>query len=322
MQAYDPEIGLHPPLLPFDHGFVEREGHSIYYEQCGRLGGIPVLFLHGGPGAGSVPVHRRLFDPKRYHFVLFDQRGCGRSRPFAELNNNTTKNLVEDIEALRRQLGISRFILFGGSWGVTLALAYAVRYPEHCLGFVLRGVFLGSRKEINWFLYDMGRFFPEAYDRFISHIPPLDRDDLLTAYYRRLTSPSKSVAMSAANHWAAYENSCVTLAAIMRDAGSSSLTLSLLEAHYFISDCFLPPDYLLDNLGKIKHLPAYIIQGRYDIICPPFTAHRLAQAWGINAQLRLVDDAGHSAFEVGVVSRLMRCLGDLASDLSLKGNND
>ena len=172
----------------------------------------------------------------------------------------------------------------------------------------MRGIFLGSHEEINWFLYDMGRFFPEAYERFVSHISPAERSDILSAYYRRLTSPSRSIAMAAANHWAAYENSCATLRAVLRDGGSSAYTLALLEAHYFLSDCFMPEEYLLGNIHTIRHLPVYIVQGRYDIICPPFSAKKLADIWGDKAKLKLMDNAGHSAFESSIVPHLLRGL--------------
>lgn len=315
VHAYDSELGLFSPIKPFNDGFLERGIHHIYYEEIGNPEGIPVMFLHGGPGAGCVPAHRRLFDPRRYRVILMDQRGCGRSEPFASINQNTTQDLIADIEALRQHLDIPRFILFGGSWGSTLALAYGVEHPQACLGFVLRGVFLGTRAEIDWFLYDMGRFFPEAYDRFISPISPGERDDLLSAYYSRLTSPSKTIACQAARSWAAYENSCATLAAVARDAGEAALSLSLLEAHYFTHNCFLSDNHILGAVDRIRHLPAFVVQGRHDVICPPFTAYRLIEAWGRQAQLRMVDDAGHSAFESGIVGRLMRGLDEIALQL-------
>ena len=315
MHAYDSELGLFSPIKPFNEGFLNRGIHHIYFEETGNPDGIPVMFLHGGPGAGCAPAHRRLFDPHRYRVILMDQRGCGRSEPFASINQNTTQDLIGDIEALRQHLGIPNFILFGGSWGSTLALAYGAAYPDRCLGFVLRGVFLGTLAEIDWFLYDMGRFFPEAYDRFIRPIPPSERDNLLAAYYQRLTSPSKTIACQAARSWAAYENSCATLAAVSRDAGDSALSLALLEAHYFTHDCFLPENHIMDNLNRLNHLPAIVVQGRHDVICPPFTAYRLVEAWGRQAQLRMVDDAGHSAFESGIVGRLMRGLDEVAQQL-------
>ena len=315
VHAYDSELGLFSPIKPFNEGFLNRGIHHIYFEETGNPEGIPVMFLHGGPGAGCAPAHRRLFDPHRYRVILMDQRGCGRSEPFASINQNTTQDLIDDIEALRQHLNIPKFILFGGSWGSTLALAYGTAYPDMCLGFVLRGVFLGTRTEIDWFLYDMGRFFPEAYDRFIRPIPPSERHDLLTAYYQRLTSPSKTIACQAARTWAAYENSCATLAAVSRDAGDSALSLALLEAHYFTHDCFLPENHIMNNLSKLSHLPAIVVQGRHDVICPPFTAYRLVESWGRQAQLRMVDDAGHSAFESGIVGRLMRGLDEVAQQL-------
>ena len=315
VHAYDAEMGLYAPIRPFNEGFLERGLHRIYFEEIGNPEGIPVLFLHGGPGAGCAPAHRRLFDPKRYRVILMDQRGCGRSEPFASICQNTTQELIADINALRFCLNITQFILFGGSWGSTLALTYAIQHPQACLGFVLRGVFLGTRAEINWFLYDMGRFFPEAWQKFVSAVLPSERDDLLTAFYRRLTSPSKPTAMQAAQAWAAYENSCATLAAVSRDAGDTALSLALLEAHYFKHDCFLPKNYILDHVKDLSHLPAFVVQGRHDVICPPFTAHKLVQAWGRQAQLRMVDDAGHSAFESGIVGRLMRGLDEIAQQV-------
>ena len=315
VHAYDSELGLFSPIKPFNEGFLNRGIHHIYFEETGNPNGIPVMFLHGGPGAGCAPAHRRLFDPHRYRVILMDQRGCGRSEPFASINQNTTQDLIDDIEALLQHLDIPNVILFGGSWGSTLALAYGAAYPDRCLGFVLRGVFLGTRAEIDWFLYDMGRFFPEAYDRFIRPIPPSERANLLAAYYQRLTSPSKTIACQAARSWAAYENSCATLAAVSRDAGDSALSLALLEAHYFTHDCFLPENHIMDNLNRLNHLPAIVVQGRHDVICPPFTAYRLVEAWGRQAQLRMVDDAGHSAFESGIVGRLMRGLDEVAQQL-------
>ncbi|EHI49297.1 proline iminopeptidase [SAR116 cluster alpha proteobacterium HIMB100] len=315
VHAYDSELGLFSPIKPFNDGFLNRGIHHIYFEETGNPDGIPVMFLHGGPGAGCAPPHRRLFDPQRYRVILMDQRGCGRSEPFASIQQNTTQDLIEDIEALRQHLNIPNFILFGGSWGSTLALAYGVTYPDRCLGFVLRGVFLGTRAEIEWFLYDMGRFFPEAHDRFVRPIPPSERSDLLSAYYQRLTSPSRTIACQAARSWAAYENSCATLAAVSRDAGDSALSLALLEAHYFTNECFMPENHLLDNVARLNHLPAIVVQGRHDVICPPFTAYRLVEAWGRQAQLRMVDDAGHSAFESGIVGRLMRGLDEVAQQI-------
>ena len=310
--AFDRDVDLHDDIKPFNTGTLNRDGHSIYYEQCGTPDGIPVMFVHGGPGSGCAPAHRRLFDPKRYHVILIDQRGSGRTTPFASIKDNTTQHLIQDMDDIRRAVGVSQHFLFGGSWGSTLSLAYGIRYPENCLGFILRGVFLGSKAEVDWFLYDMGRFFPEAYERFIAPISASQRGDLLSAYYSRLTSPSKSIALEAARAWAGYENSCATLAAAHRDAGPMALSLALLEAHYFTNDCFMPQNHLLDNLSTISHLPAWIVQGRHDVICPPHTAHTLAKKWGAQAKLVLVDEAGHSAFEAGIVSQLMNGLSHIS----------
>ena len=310
--AFDRDVDLHDDIKPFNTGTLNRDGHSIYYEQCGTPDGIPVMFVHGGPGSGCAPAHRRLFDPKRYHVVLIDQRGSGRTTPFASIKDNTTQHLIQDMDDIRRAVGMSQHFLFGGSWGSTLSLAYGIRYPENCLGFVLRGIFLGSKAEVDWFLYDMGRFFPEAYERFIAPISASQRGDLLSAYYSRLTSPSKSIALEAARAWAGYENSCATLAAAHRDAGPMALSLALLEAHYFTNNCFMPQNHLLDNLSTISHLPAWIVQGRHDVICPPHTAHTLAKKWGAQAKLVLVDEAGHSAFEAGIVSQLMNGLSHIS----------
>jgi len=310
--AFDRDVDLHDDIKPFNTGTLNRDGHSIYYEQCGTPDGIPVMFVHGGPGSGCAPAHRRLFDPKRYHVILIDQRGSGRTTPFASIKDNTTQQLIQDMDDIRRAVGVSQHFLFGGSWGSTLSLAYGIRYPENCLGFILRGIFLGSKAEVDWFLYDMGRFFPEAYERFIAPISASQRGDLLSAYYSRLTSPSKSIALEAARAWAGYENSCATLAAAHRDAGPMALSLALLEAHYFTNDCFMPQNHLLDNLSTISHLPAWIVQGRHDVICPPHTAHTLAKKWGAQAKLVLVDEAGHSAFEAGIVSQLMNGLSHIS----------
>ena len=311
--AFIQEKELFPILPPFSSGRHDRGLHQIYYEQCGLPDGKPVLFLHGGPGAGISPTHRRLFNPDRYRCVLFDQRGCGQSLPHGEMAQNSTQDLIADIEALRIELGIESWLLFGGSWGSTLALAYAIAHPERVAGLILRGIFLGTRAEVDWFLYDMGRFFPEAHAEFMNFLTAEERQDVLLSYHEKLTDPQPLVHQPAAERWASYETSCSTLrAGVRRVSGRSALSMSRLEAHYFINDCFLPPDHILSNIGVIKHLPARIIQGRHDVICPPFTAHRLAEAWGRNATLRLIDDAGHSTFENGIAHALLAALDEFA----------
>ena len=305
---YEEMSRLHSPNQPWDTGIMHRDGHDIYYEQCGVEDGVGVIFLHGGPGAGCGPSHRRLFDPLKYRAVLFDQRGCGRSKPYASITQNTTQDLVEDIEALRLHLGLDKVILFGGSWGSTLALCYGIAYPQNCAGFVLRGIFLGTKPEIDWFLYDMGRFFPEAYKSFAEFLPKAERQDILQGYLKRLTGLSSADALNAAKSWASYENSCATIEAQLRSAGDGSLAISLIEAHYFDNDCFLDEGYIMSGINAISHLPAVIVNGRHDVICPPFTAKRLADKWGTQAQLTLVDYAGHSAFESGMLGALIKGL--------------
>ena len=309
MNAFIQEHDLFPAVLPFHTGRLARDGHDLYFEECGKQTGRPILFLHGGPGAGIAPSHRRLFNPDRFRCLLFDQRGSGQSRPFASIESNTTDALIGDIEALRHHLGLDKFILFGGSWGSTLALAYAIAYPEHVESLILRGIFLGTADEVSWFLHDMGRFFPEAHERFISFIPENERDDILTAYYQRLTSKNPAIYQLAADRWASYETSCSTLRAGSRHmSGTAALSMARIEAHYFRHQCFMPDAHILSNIDRIKHLPAHIIQGRHDVICPPFTAQKLALAWGKNARLQMIDEAGHSTFERGIAHALLAVL--------------
>ena len=309
MNAFIQEHDLFPAVLPFHTGRLARDGHDLYFEECGKQTGRPILFLHGGPGAGIAPSHRRLFNPDRFRCLLFDQRGSGQSRPFASIESNTTDALIGDIEALRHHLGVDKFILFGGSWGSTLALAYAIAYPEHVESLILRGIFLGTADEVSWFLHDMGRFFPEAHERFISFIPENEHDDILTAYYQRLTSNNPAVYQPAADRWSSYETSCSTLRAGSRHmSGTAALSMARIEAHYFRHQCFMPDAHILSNIDRIKHLPAHIIQGRHDVICPPFTAQKLALAWGKNARLQMIDEAGHSTFERGIAHALLAVL--------------
>jgi len=275
----------------------------MYWEQVGNPRGLPVLFLHGGPGAGAGAVHRRFFDPAFWRVVIFDQRGAGRSRPLGSLVANTTPDLVQDIEALREYLGIERWLLFGGSWGSTLALAYAQEHPSRVIGCVLRGVFLGRPKEVEWFLYGLAAFFPEAHAAFANFLPESERKDLLGGYLRRLTDADPAVHLPAARAWSVYEGICSTLlpnpetvAAFAQDR--SALGLARIEAYYFANGLFLPPEGLLARMDRIAHIPAEIVQGRYDVICPPQTAFELAAAWP-QARLTVIPDAGHSALEPG-----------------------
>jgi len=301
---------LYPPITPYASGMLETAGvHRIYWETSGNPDGIPVLFVHGGPGSGTSPNHRRFFDPARYRIVLFDQRGCGRSTPHGELADNTTPHLIADMEALRRELGVDKWLVFGGSWGSTLALAYAETHPDRCSGLVLRGIFLCRKSEIDWFLYGIRAFFPEAQRQLAEFIPERERHDLLGAYHRRLVDPDPAVHQPAAHEWATFESSCSTLlpspelvAAFCSD--KTALSLSRIEAHYFVNDIFLPDNSLLADVGRLSAIPAVIVQGRYDAVCPIVTADELARAWP-EARYVVVPDAGHSAFEPGLARELV-----------------
>jgi proline iminopeptidase len=303
-------LPLFPPIEPFDSGMLERDApHRIYYEQSGNPRGVAVVFLHGGPGAGASAVHRQFFDPRFYRIVVFDQRGAGRSTPLGGIENNTTPHLIEDMEALRRHLGIDRWLVFGGSWGSTLALAYAEHHPQRCLGLVLRGIFLCRASEIDWFLYGLRHIFPEAWRTFAGYVPEAERGDLLEAYHKRLTNPDPAVHMPAARSWSVYEGSCSTLLpnpALVADFATDRVALGLarIEAHYFRHDIFLPEDFLVKNAAGLKPIPGVIVQGRYDIVCPAISADDLHRAWP-EAEYTIVHDAGHSAFEPGIRSRLL-----------------
>ena len=300
-----PRGDLFPEIGPFETGTLPlSDNHVMYWEQVGNPRGQPVLFLHGGPGAGAGAVHRRFFDPAFWRVAIFDQRGAGRSRPLGSLAANTTPHLVADIERLRQHLGIDRWLLFGGSWGSTLALAYAQAHPERVQGLVLRGVFLGRRDEVTWFLHGLARVFPDAHAAFAAHLPEHERADLLRAYLQRLTDPDPAVHVPAARAWSIYEGSCSTLLPSPDTVASfaldrTALGLARIEAHYFAHDLFLPPGGLLGNMARIGHLQAEIVQGRYDMICPAGSAFELAAAWP-QARLTLVPDAGHSALEPGI----------------------
>ncbi len=301
---------LYPPIESYAEGWLDvGDGHSLYWSECGNPDGVPVAFLHGGPGAGCVAAYRRFFNPKTWRIILLDQRGAGRSRPSGCVEANTTQHLVADLERLRIDRGVDRWLLFGGSWGSTLALAYGQAHPGACLGFVLRGVFAGTNAEIDWFMNGMGQFFPEAADAFRRPIPPPERADLLAAYCRRLMDPDPVVHVPVARSWATYESNCAALRARGNDArlGSDRFAVSVarLEAHYFRHSCFLEPNQLLTNIPQIAHLPCHVVQGRYDVICPPVTAQRLVMAWP-GATLEVIEDAGHSALEPGIRAGLVR----------------
>jgi proline iminopeptidase len=303
---------LYPPIEPYDQGFLAVSSlHTLYYEQCGNPAGKPVVFLHGGPGGGIDPIYRQYFDPSRWRVVLFDQRGCGKSRPYAELRENTTWDLVADIEKLRQHLGIDRWFVFGGSWGSALALAYGQTHPQSCLGFVLRGIFLLRPFELRWF-YQSGAsyFFPDAWEHYLEPIPPEERDDLLAAYHRRLNDPDPQVRLRAARAWSVWEASTSKLIPspelIERfGRGEFAEAFARIECHYFVHGGFLDPeDQLLRGVGRLRHLPAVIVQGRYDAVCPPISAWELHQAWP-EAEFRMIPDAGHSITEPGIRTALL-----------------
>ena len=303
----EPQAELYPPIEPNRHGWLAVDDvHRLYWEESGNPNGTPVIFLHGGPGAGCAPVHRRFFDPSHYRIILFDQRGAGRSVPNAEIANNTTQHLVSDLEAIRYHLKVERWMVFGGSWGSTLALAYGQAHPERCLGFVLRGIFLFTAGEVDWFMHLMGRIFPEAARMFRDFIPPIERSDLLTAYYRRLVDPDPTIHLPAAQCWCTYEESCSRLMVEPGDPRMSSAVLAMarIEAHYMVNQGFIEEGQLLRDIHRLHGLPATIVQGRYDIVCPITSADQLARAWP-GAGYHVVPDAGHSAMEPGIRAALV-----------------
>jgi len=304
------DLGMFPPVKPYCCGRVQVDDlHTLYWEESGNPQGVPVLFLHGGPGAGTAPSHRQFFDPQHYRIVLFDQRGSGQSTPLGEARQNNTQLLIDDIERLREMMGIEDWLIFGGSWGSTLALAYGQAHPQRCTGFILRGVFLGTQAEIDWFLQGMPLFFPKEHAQFVNHIPEDERDDLLAAYMKRLFSDNPTENLRAAQAWSRYEANCLHLlprpeVARMFTAASVALGVGRLGAHYFCNKMFLSEGQLIAQMDRIQHLPAVIIQGRYDVVCPPRTAWQLHQAWP-NAQFEVVDDAGHAASETGIARALV-----------------
>lgn len=312
---------LYPPLEPYDHGFLEvGADHAVYYEQCGNPDGKAAVFVHGGPGAGGDVGARRFFDPAGYRLIVFDQRGAGRSRPEASLTDNTTWHLVADMERLRNALGIPSWLVFGGSWGSTLSLAYAQRHPAAVSELVLRGIFLLRQKELQWF-YQSGasEIYPDQWAQFVAPIPPDERDDLLAAYHRRLIGDDEQTRLTAARAWSIWEGSTSFLSPDpkrTKQFGTPEFALALarIETHFFINrGFFATEDALLEGIGRIRHIPAVIVQGRYDVVCPMATAWELAKRWP-EADLRVVGDAGHSAYEPGITHELVS-----ATDAFLKG---
>ena len=303
---------LYPEIEPFDSGRLKvSDIHEIYYERVGNPAGIPVVFLHGGPGGGLIDAYRQYFDPQVYHIILFDQRGSGKSTPHAELRENTTWDLIGDIETLREKFGIEKWFVFGGSWGSTLSLAYAETYPDRVLGLILRGIFLTRRKELQWFYqYGASEIFPDFWERYRDEIPPEERGDFMTAYYKRLTSDDEATRLSAARAWSVWEGSTSKLypnAGLMQhwEGADEALSLARIECHYFMNNSFFPNEnFLLENIDKIRHIPTVIVQGRYDVVCPATSAWDLHRAFP-EAEFIIVPDAGHSVSEPGITDALV-----------------
>jgi proline iminopeptidase len=309
---------LYPPIDPYDQRMLSvGDGHSVYVEQCGAENGIPVIVLHGGPGGGCSPSMRRYFDPKVFRVVLFDQRGCGRSRPHASVNNNTTWELVADIELIRKTLGIEQFIVFGGSWGATLALIYGISHPDRVRQLVLRGVFTMTKAELDWFYGGgAGQFWPETWARFVDMIPEDERDDLIAAYHRRLFCGDLRTETLFARAWSAWENALASVYSSGsggESPGDYARAFARLENHYFINNGFLEEDgWILNNMDRLSGIQGAIVQGRYDMICPPVRAWELARAWP-ECDLRMVRNAGHALSEPGISAELVRIMDGIST---------
>jgi len=312
---------LYPPIEPFDQRIIDvGQGHRIYMEQCGNPTGIPVIILHGGPGGGCSPAMRRYFDPKTYRVILFDQRGCGRSRPYASVTDNTTWHLVDDIEKIRKLLEIDTWMVFGGSWGATLSLVYAQTHPDRTSYLILRGVFLMTKAEIDWFYGGgAGKFWPETWARFVAPIPDGERDDMVAAYHRRLFSGDLREEVRFGRAWSAWENALASIHSSGMSGespGDYARAFARLENHYFINNGFLEYDgQILSNMGKISHIPGVIVQGRYDMICPPTSAWRINELWPA-AELKMVRNAGHALSEPGISAELVRVMDRIAESVT------
>lgn len=312
----------YPPLEPYAvHRLAVDAPHEIYVEECGNPQGLPAVFVHGGPGGGCTPDNRRFFDPASYRIVLFDQRGCGRSRPHAELSHNTSADLVADMERIRVLLGIDRWLVFGGSWGSTLSLLYAETHPERVRALVLRGIFLATQAELDWFYRGgIANIFPDHFAEFVALIPEAEHGDLVRAYHKRLTDPDQEVRRRAAEAWSLFEARCSTL--LPSETLVSQFTepdvaiaVSRIECHYFINDCFLAPDQLVRDVRRLAAIPGVILQGRYDVVCPPIAAWRLKQAWP-EAELRFIADSGHAAGEPSTRSALVETTDRFAREFA------
>ncbi len=303
---------LYPPREPYNEGKLKvSDIHTIYYEESGNPQGKPIVLFHGGPGGGCPPYYRQFFNPEKWRLIMFDQRGCGQSIPHAELRENTTWELVKDIEKIREYLGIDKWVVFGGSWGSTLSLAYSQTHPERCKGLILRGIFMLRQLEINWFYQEGASYiFPDAWEEYLKPIPPEERDNLLLAYYKRLTSNDMKVRLEAARAWSVWEASTSRLfldKQLMQLFGETEFAeaFARIECHYFVNKGFFEDDdQLLNNVDKIRHIPGVIVQGRYDVVCPMISAWELHKAWQ-DSKLIIVSDAGHSMSEPGIMSALI-----------------
>ncbi len=315
---------LYPPIKPYREFMLSVESpHELYVEECGNPDGLPIFFVHGGPGSGCNEEQRRFFDPNVYRIILFDQRGCGQSKPHLELAENTTQTLVEDIEKLRHHLDIDRFILFGGSWGSTLSLVYAQTYPDRVLALILRGIFLNRNSDIQWLFGGAGanRIFPDHWEEFLAMIPEANRHNPILAYYEMMTGDDEVTRMAAAKAWATWEGNCSTLEPnkhvmdIMKNP-HHALSLARIECHYFMHNCFLEPNQIIRNMPLIAEIPGIIVHGRYDIVCSLDNAWELHKNWP-NSELHIIRDAGHSAYEPGIVDGLVKATRTITTRLQL-----
>jgi proline iminopeptidase len=311
---------LFPAIEPYHHGTLDTgDGHQVYWELCGNPAGKPAVFLHGGPGSGCSPVHRQLFDPALYNILLFDQRGCGRSKPHASLENNTTWHLVDDMERLRTEIaGAEKWLVFGGSWGSTLALAYAQAHPGRTAALILRGIFTVRRSEVQWYYqHGASELFPDLWEEYLSPIPPEERGNLVQAYHRRLTGTDPAEQLRAAKAWSRWEDSTITMLPSARhqqshSADQAALAFARIENHYFVNDGFMQEGQLIRDAHKLRNIPGVIVQGRYDVCTPVRTAWDLHRAWP-EAQIHIVPDAGHAFDEPGILSRLIEATNRYAA---------
>lgn len=315
-------LSLYPDIKPYaNHSLRVDTVHTLHIEECGNPQGLPVVFVHGGPGAGCEAYHRRFFDPNIYRIVLFDQRGAGHSTPHAELRNNTTRDLVSDMETIRRHLDIERWVVFGGSWGSTLGLVYAETHPERVLGLILRGIFLCTPWEIRWFYQEgASRIFPDYWEDYMKTVPVEERGDMVSAYYRLLTGGNEIARMAAAKAWSTWEGRCSTLRSRSEVVNHFSdprtaLGLARIECHYFMNDSFLEPDQIIRDAARLAGIPGVIVHGRYDVVCPVENAWRLHQVWP-QAELKIIADAGHSATEPGIIDALVSATQAMSASLA------